>query len=142
MIDRHLILWPMAALAALTFFVLLVMPFSRVLAVVAGKAKPNDFKYGEAETVPERTRLVNRNYMNLLELPVLFYAVCLIIFSDDVVTRLGLWLAWAFVGLRAAHTVLHLTANIVLVRLALFAAAATTLLALWVTTFLHLMQHH
>lgn len=135
MLEKHLILWPVAAMAALTFIVLNLMPFARVIAVRTGKAKISDFRYGETETVPQIARLINRNYMNLLELPVLFYVVCLILFADDAVTSVTLVLAWLFVALRAAHSLLHLTVNIVLLRLALFAAAATSLLALWVVTF-------
>lgn len=135
MLEKHLILWPVAAMAALTFVVLNLMPFARVIAVRAGKAKVSDFRYGETETVPQIARLINRNYMNLLELPVLFYVVCLILFIDDALTPAALALAWAFVAFRAGHTVLHLTINNVLIRLVLFASAAISLLALWIVTF-------
>ena len=135
MLEKHLILWPMAALAALTFVVLNLMPFSRVIAVRTGKARVSDFKYGDTESVPAQTRLINRNYMNLLELPVLFYVVCLILFADNAVTQATLALAWLFVAFRAGHTVLHLTINHVLFRLVLFALAVVSLLALWVVTF-------
>ncbi len=135
MLEKHLILWPMAAMAALTFIVLNLMPFSRVIAVRTGKARVSDFKYGETETVPAQTRLINRNYMNLLELPVLFYVVCLILFADDAVTQPTLVLAWLFVAFRACHSFVHLTVNHILLRLALFALAATALLALWAVTF-------
>lgn len=134
-LDPHLILWPMAALAALTFVVLTLMPFARILAVLKGKAKVSDFRYGETDSVPETAKLINRNYMNLLELPVLFYVVCLILFADNAVTQTTLTLAWAFVAFRASHTVLHLTVNNVLMRLILFASAVFTLAALWVVTF-------
>ncbi len=135
MLEKHLILWPVAAMAALTFVVLNLMPFARVIAVRSGKAKVSDFRYGETETVPQIARLINRNYMNLLELPVLFYVVCLILFIDNAVTQTTLILAWLFVILRAAHSILHLTVNIVLLRLILFASAATSLLALWALAF-------
>jgi len=141
MLDKHLILWPMAALAALTFFVLTVMPFMRVVAVRSGKARVSDFKLGESERVPENARVINRNYMNLLELPVLFYVACLIAFADDRVNALTLSLAWLFVVLRYAHSVVHLSVNIVLLRLALFASAATVLLALWVAVFWQVAGH-
>ena len=131
MLDKHLILWPMAALAALTFIVLLVMPFVRVVAVRSGKARVSDFKLGESERVPESVRIINRNYMNLLELPVLFYVAALIAFSDDRVNGLTLGLAWVFVALRYVHSLVHLSVNIVLLRLALFASAAVALLSFW-----------
>ena len=141
MLDKHLILWPMAALAALTFFVLTVMPFVRVVAVRSGKARVSDFKLGESERVPESARIINRNYMNLLELPLLFYVACLIAFADNRVNALTLGLAWVFVGLRYAHSLVHLTINKVLLRLALFASAATVLLGLWAAIFWQIAGH-
>lgn len=70
------ILFPMGALALLTFTVLLFIPIRRFRAAFAGKVGPEDFKYGESERVPGDVSLPNRNYMNLTELPVLFYVVC------------------------------------------------------------------
>ncbi len=138
MIEHRLILWPMAAMAALTFFVLSLMPMFRVGDVVAGRAASHDFKYGESDKVPEKTRLYNRNYMNLLELPVLFYVVCCILYMTDTLAAGELYLAWAFVAFRALHTVLHLTVNWVVVRLGLFAGSAFSLVVLWLWTFWNL----
>jgi hypothetical protein len=59
----------------------------------------------------------------------------LILVADDAVKQMTLVLAWLFVGLRVAHTVVHLTLNHVLLRLSVFALAVTTMLALWVMTF-------
>ena len=128
----------MAAMAALTFLVLSTIPVFRIGDALAGRVRPDDFKLGESDRVPERTKLSNRNYMNLLELPLLFYVVCGIIYMTDSLTWPQLGLAWAFVAFRAMHSVLHLTINIVLVRLSMFAGAAFTLAALWIVTFVHL----
>ncbi len=134
-IDPHLILWPMAALALLTFAVLSIMPVVRVVAVRSGKARVGDFRLGENDTVPDSVRIINRNYMNLLELPVLFYAAALIAFADHRVTAVTLCLAWLFVALRLAHSAVHLTVNIVLLRMSLFGASVVALLFLWAAIF-------
>ena len=134
-IDPHLILWPMAALALLTFAVLSIMPIVRVVAVRSGKARVGDFRLGESDTVPDSVRIINRNYMNLLELPVLFYAAALIAFADHRVTAVTLCLAWLFVALRLAHSAVHLTVNIVLLRMSLFGASVVALLFLWAAIF-------
>ncbi len=133
--EKYLILWPMAAMAALTFIVLSLVPMFRAGDVTAGRLKAHDFKMGESERVPEATRLYNRNYMNLLELPVLFYVVCLIIFVTGTAGPVKISLAWTFVLFRALHTLVHLTINQVLVRLTFFAAAAFALMLLWATAF-------
>ena len=135
MIEHTAILWPMAAMALLTFIVLSLIPMFRVGDATAGRVRTHDFKMGESERVPEATRLYNRNYMNLLELPVLFYVICLIIFSLDRLEPLQLWLAWPFVVFRTAHTAVHLTSNIVLLRLSMFSLAAFSLMSLWLVTF-------
>jgi hypothetical protein len=126
------ILWPMCALAALTFVVLLVIPYQRFTAAFAGKVKAEDFRFGEATQVPAQVSVPNRNYMNLLEIPVLFYVVCLTLFAARFVDSLDVTLAWIYVGLRAAHSIVHLTYNNVFHRLLLFAASNVVLLLMWI----------
>ena len=91
-----------------------------------------DFRYGESPNVPGQVSLPNRNLMNLLELPVLFYVVCLAFYVTGKLDAAALYLAWAYVGLRAAHSVIHLTYNNVFHRLSAFAASNVVLVALWI----------
>ncbi|MGZ3305031.1 MAG: MAPEG family protein [Asticcacaulis sp.] len=135
MVDKYLVLWPMAAMAALTFIVLSLVPMFRAGDVTAGRIGTHDFKLGESERVPESTRLYNRNYMNLLELPVLFYIVCLVIFVTDKANWIEVNLAWGFVLFRAVHTWVHLTINVVLLRTSLFATSTFILMFLWILAF-------
>jgi hypothetical protein len=46
-------------------------------------------------------------------------------------------LAWVYVGLRALHSLVHLTYNNVMHRLIVFAAGNVVLAALWVAFFAH-----
>src|SRR6185437_9857522 len=80
---RDQLLYAMGALALLTFTVLLFIPIRRFRAAFAGHIGPEDFKYGESDRVPGSVALPNRNYMNLTELPVLFYAVCLMFYVTN-----------------------------------------------------------
>jgi hypothetical protein len=123
---------PFLALGAMTFTVLALIPLRRFQAAAAGHVKPGDFALGESANVPGHVALPNRNYMNLLELPVLFYAVCLAFYVTGTVAAVPLALAWTYVGLRAVHTLVHLTTNTILVRLAAFALSNVVLIALWV----------
>jgi hypothetical protein len=125
----------MGALALLTFAVLGLMPLRRVRAVREGHAKVNDFRYGESAAVPPFAVIVNRNYMNLLELPLLFYTICLMFHAANRVGALALILAWSYVALRFVHSVIHLSYNRVLHRLAVFAASNAVLGALWILFF-------
>ena len=122
---------PMGALALLTFLVLTVIPVKRFRSAFAGETGPADYKYGESAKVPGHVSIPNRNYMNLLEMPVLFYVVCLMLHQAGRVDATFLVLAWIYVGLRVAHSVVHLSYNHVMHRLALFATSNFVIVALW-----------
>ena len=126
------IFFPVAALVGLTFAVGVRMYLVRSGAARARRVKISDFRLGESPGVPADVALPNRNFMNLLETPVLFYVACVILFVTGGVDRLGLTLAWLYVALRVAHTLVHLTYNNLIHRLAAFAASLVVLLLLWV----------
>lgn len=126
------ILLPMCAMAALTFAVLLMVPIMRFASVARGEVAAGDFALGESARVPDRARLPSRNLANLFEMPVLFYVLCLALFVSGHATPLQVTLAWVYVGLRAAHSLIHVTVNIVLLRLIVFAASSVTLVVMWV----------
>lgn len=134
--TQQLIFWPMGALALLTFAVLGVIPARRFAAGRAGEVSAEDFALGESARVPAHVALPNRNYMNLLELPTLFYPVCLMFYVAGKVDAVALTIAWAFVVLRLAHSVIHLTYNNVMHRLTPFAISNFVLMALWVWFFI------
>ena len=139
---RHeLILLPTGALALLTFLVLLLVPVRRFSAAFAGQVGAGDFRYGESSRVPGEVSIPNRNYMNLLELPVLFYVVCVLNYvTSPTVSGTTLVLAWVYVGMRALHSAVHLTYNNVMHRLAIFAASNAALAVLWILFFAHLLR--
>ncbi|HEX3808619.1 MAG TPA: MAPEG family protein [Rhizomicrobium sp.] len=126
---------PMGALIALTFLVLGLIPVKRFRAGFAGETTSEDFRFGESARVPGHVSIPNRNYMNLLELPMLFYVLCLSLYVTHSVTALEYWLAWGYVGLRVAHSAIHLTLNHIFTRLTVFALSNTVLIAMW-TIFL------
>ena len=69
--------------------------------------------------------------MNLLELPVLFYAICVVAYITATVTTVIVAIAWLFVVLRIVHSLIHLTTNNLMHRLYAFVAGNTALLVLW-----------
>jgi len=126
------ILYPVFALAAWTGLVLLLVPFKRVRAVLRGEVRATDFKLGESSAVPPAVSIPNRNYMNLLEAPLLFYVVCLMLYVSATASGYAVYLAWAYVALRVVHSAIHLTYNNVLHRLLVFGASYVVLVALWI----------
>jgi hypothetical protein len=133
--DQHLIFAPMGVLAFLTFGVLLLIPIRRFRAGAAGQIVADDFKFGESATVPGHVSIPNRNYMNLLELPMLFYVGSLMFFVTGKVDAVVLIVAWLYVALRAIHSAIHLTYNRVGHRLIPFALSNLVLTVCWVLFF-------
>lgn len=134
------ILAPLFVLAGWTAFVLALIPICRFTAAAQGKVKQEDFRLADAQRVPEWVQLPNRNYMNLLELPVLFYVIGLILLITQQHTAAMLNVAWCYVGLRILHSAIHLTVNQVIVRMLVFATSNFVLLALWIMVGLRLLS--
>jgi len=124
--SNQAIFFPVIALALWTQAVLGLIPFHRVRATRDGSLTPDDFKLGESARVPAAVSIPNRNYMNLLELPLLFYVTTTL---DGFVIAC----AWVYVVFRILHSLVHLSYNKVLHRVALFAISNLTLLVMWLT---------
>ena len=135
------ILYPVFALAAWTLAVLLLVPLVRVRSVMRREIGPNDFKHGESPRVPGYVSIPNRNYMNLLELPLLFYVVCMLLLVTAGASDLAVALAWAYAALRVVHSLIHLTYNRVIHRLAVFALSNAALVGLWIVAAVHVMAN-
>ena len=123
---------PMAVLALWTILILNLIPIARIRAARAGRVHVKDFRYGESPSVPGDVSLPNRDYMNLLELPVLFYTACCVALVSARIDPVMMVLAWAFVAARIAHSLVHLTYNNVIHRLIVFAVGVTILLIMWI----------
>ena len=134
------LLLPMVALIGWTLLVLLVIPFRRLRAGLSGELTPDDFRYGESARVSGEVSIPNRAWMNLLEAPVLFYALCLATIAAQSVDATMVGLAWAYVALRVVHSVIHLTYNHVVHRLVVFAASNLVLTVLWIRLVMALLR--
>jgi len=78
--------------------------------------------------LPAEARWKADNHNNLLEQPTLFYAVALTLALLDAGSGFNAGLAWAYVALRIAHSLVQALINKVLIRFALFAVASLILL--------------
>ena len=133
--PQDLIFAPMGAMALLTFVVLGFIPARRFASVGKKEVSADDFALGESAKVPAYVALANRNYMNLLEVPVLFYIAGLMYFVAGRVDSTVMTVAWVFVALRAAHSAIHISYNNVLHRLVAFGLSNVVLMAFWVLFF-------
>jgi len=139
-VTQAAIFGPVLLLAGWTFAVLLLVPIYRFRAGFAGHVDYDDFKYGESDRVPPQVRIPNRAFMNLLQVPVLFYVVCFTMFLARGVTESFVYLAWIYVALRILHSLVHLSYNKVKHRLMLFAASNVVAVAMWVQAIVHLAR--
>jgi hypothetical protein len=129
--QQTAIFGPVVTLALLTLLVLGYTGYKRFHAGFAGRVKGSDFRYGETANVPPDVAVANRNFMNLLEAPVLFYVLCLCLYVTGHVTTVTLSLAWAYVGLRCVHSAIHLAYNRILYRFGAYAASCVVLAVMW-----------
>ncbi|MBB6226017.1 hypothetical protein FHS79_000168 [Polymorphobacter multimanifer] len=75
----------------------------------------------------ERASWVADNYNHLLEQPTVFYAVGIALALLGAGDGVALLLAWGYVALRVAHSLVQILVNRVVVRFALFALASLCL---------------
>ncbi len=92
------------------------------------------------EKIPPRVRWKADNYNHLMEQPTIFYATALTLSVLGAGGGLHAALAWTYVGLRVAHSLVQALANIVMLRFALFMAASLVLAILAVDAALILLK--
>lgn len=82
------------------------------------------------DKLPENVSWKADNYNHLHEAPTLFYAVGLVLAFIGQGDGMNAAIAWIYVGLRVAHSLVQAITNRVLVRFALFALSTLALMAL------------
>ncbi len=87
----------------------------------------------------EKTR-ASDNFRNLFEVPVLFYVLCIAIVVNGGSTPGLVRAAGVFVGLRALHSLIHVSYNRVIHRFIVYAASTVLLFGMWAVFLLGVMQ--
>ncbi|MDJ0643587.1 MAG: MAPEG family protein [Erythrobacter sp.] len=82
------------------------------------------------DKLPDKVNWKADNYNHLHEQPTLFYAVALLLAMVGHGDGQHALLAWIYVGLRVAHSLVQATANKVMVRFVLFALSSVVLIAM------------
>lgn len=122
---------PMIAMVALTAIVWVRLYVERIGEMRERRIDPQAVATARAAaTVLTRTQAAE-NLRNLFEMPVLFYALCLAVVSVGVTTPFLVNGAWAYVVLRAVHSLIHCTYNRVMHRFAIYVASSVLLFVLW-----------
>ena len=100
-----MIVWPMLAQFALTLALYVWLSIARKRAVERGEAEYAAFVLGYDE--PLHVARITRNLANQYELPVLFYAIVLMLVTAGDVTTFDVIAAWVFVVGRVVHTLVQ-----------------------------------
>jgi len=129
--------YPMFLMVLLTFIIGLITMKMRIANVKSGDVSPQYFKLMEGQEVPEIITKTTRSFNNQFEVPVLFYAGCIIYISLGVESLIGLALAWSFVLLRCIHAYIHLTYNHLIHRMLTFWFAFLSAVGLWLNLLFH-----
>ncbi len=95
--------------------------------IVLDPNRPNEEFHAQ---LPAQVRWKADNYNNLMEQPTLFYAVALTLALIGEGAGLNTALAWLYVGLRIAHSLVQATVNIIMLRWAIFMTASIVLLVM------------
>ena len=104
------ILWPVLAQIGLTFLLYGWLTIARMQAVKRGEAAYEKFAHGEE---PHHVARITRNLANQFELPVIFYAVVVLLVATKKVESIDIAAAWVFVAGRVIHSLVQtLTDNV------------------------------
>ncbi|WP_368565797.1 MAPEG family protein [Pseudoxanthomonas sp. UTMC 1351] len=124
-------LWPAVAMAALTFLVWCRLYYVR-LGEMRRRRIPAQALANSADVAAKLSDTrASDNFRNLFELPVLFYAGTILAAQVSSVSSTMLALAWSFVVLRAAHSLIHCTFNHVMSRFVTYLLATFSLWIFW-----------
>ncbi|MGH7024418.1 MAG: MAPEG family protein [Caulobacteraceae bacterium] len=126
------ILTPVLALILWSLVMWIWLYATRLPAIRAAHIDPATAKEpASLDVLPLKVRQVAYNYNHLMEQPTLFYAL---VFYTYLTHRwesdVALALAWAYVVLRVAHSLVQATINTIMVRFALHVAGTLALMGL------------
>ncbi len=124
----HPLVLPMLLQMVLAFCILLTLAPRRISAIkkaggIKGLVKAGGFNQ----------KLINHsdNFKNQFELPVIFYALCLLFIATGTVSQGAVIAAWVFVVSRIVHTLIQTTNNVIFpTRFLVFLVGAVALMVM------------
>lgn len=124
--------WPLVAHAVLVFILYALLGWRRHTMVKAGRIRVSQFRENHTAAEPAESLVVRNSIANQFELPLLFYACCIVLYVTQADNLPAVILAWVFVATRYAHAFVHVTSNNLRYRSPLFALGFLVLAGMWV----------
>ena len=134
------VIYPMFSLVVLTFVIGFSTGISRLISAKKGHVDRRYFKLLSGYAPPDYIVQLSRNFSNLLEVPVLFYALCIIILVLGINNSLMIGFAWAFVALPIVHSFIHVTYNNPIHRFLAFLLSSSIVLIMWIQLIIIISQ--
>ncbi|KAA1156972.1 hypothetical protein EU508_18795 [Pseudoalteromonas fuliginea] len=128
---EKIIILAMFTQVTLSLVVMLIMGKRRFAAAKNKQLDLSDFKTMQLDKAGDTTRVADRNFSNQFEIPVLFYAGCLLALQLNSASTLVAILACLFVATRIVHSVIHLGKNNVRARFNVFLLGCICVFSIW-----------
>jgi len=124
-------LTPMFCIVLLTFAIGIYTLVLRIRSVSGGEVKIKYYRTMQGQDIPENVIKSTRCFNNMFEMPVLFYAACILWIVYGLQSTFAVYMAWLYVLTRIIHTIIHLTYNNVLHRMIMFLINSFIVLIIW-----------
>lgn len=135
--NSSYIFWPVLAQIFLTLAMFIILAVRKAKAVKAGNVDRQQAALDNSAW-PQDVVQVSNNIANQFQAPVLFYVLCLVIYSIHAVGTVAIVLAWLFALSRYAHAYVHIGSNYVPMRLRMFLIGCLALIAMLILVALKL----
>lgn len=122
---------PMLGMFALTAVVWLLMALARNGAILRGIASVSYYADYRSNPPQEWIERPARTFNNLLQVPTLFYVVCVLGIVTGATDAAQVGLAWFYVGARVVHSIVYIGWNYVPARFGCWFASCVVLGVMW-----------
>lgn len=127
--DSTQIFWPVLAQVTLTIAMFIILGARKAKAIKAGAVNRAEAAL-DNRVWPTDVVKVSNNIANQFETPILFYVLCVVLYSSGGVGMAAVVLAWLYALSRYAHALVHIGTNYVPTRMRIFMFSCLLLLAM------------
>lgn len=139
--KTEIILLPAALMVLLTLIAWLRMFMLRIPAMQKANVDIKEVRSQKLkELLPENVNIAAEHFVNLFEIPVLFYVLSVFLFITQQVNDFYVYACFAFVAFRYLHTYIHLSYNNVMHRFISYIISCVILWVMWLNFTWTLLQ--
>jgi len=138
--NSYQLVYPMFVMVALSFVVLSKLFLIRLKSIKEGEVDAKFYKAYQVAVEPNKLVQLSRQFVNLFEARVLFYAACIAAMVIGISETLFLVMAWVYVLMRLVHTFIHTGNNKTWFRVCSYFVSWVVLLAMWVLLMIRVSE--